>query len=140
MKNLRDWGIPLGRRFRALKLWFLLRDQGVEGIQARIRRDLENTRWLATQVDAAPLWERLAPAPLQTVCLRHKPEGLAGATLDAHNLRLAQAVNASGRAYLTPSVVKGVQLIRVSLGTEATERSDVEALWALLNETAATVS
>ena len=66
MKNYRDWGIPLGRRFRALKLWFLIREQGVRGLQARLRRDLENARWLAAQVTAAPGWRVLAPVPLQT--------------------------------------------------------------------------
>ena len=71
VRNLRDWGIPLGRRFRALKLWFVIRDSGVEGLQARLRRDVENAQWLKRQVDAAPEWERLAPVPLQTVCVRH---------------------------------------------------------------------
>ncbi len=73
VRNLRDWGIPLGRRFRALKLWFLLREYGVSGLQDRVRRDLANAAWLREQVDAAPGWERLAPVPLQTVCLRHLP-------------------------------------------------------------------
>ena len=76
VKNLRDWGIPLGRRFRALKLWCLLRAEGVEALQARLRRDIENARWLAQEVSAAPGWKLLAPVPLQTLCLRHEPEGL----------------------------------------------------------------
>jgi aromatic-L-amino-acid decarboxylase len=137
VKNFRDWGIPLGRRFRALKLWLVLRDQGVEGLQARLRRDLENARWFAAQVDAEPGWERLAPVPFQTVCVRHLAPGLSGAALDAHNLQLAQRVNATGRAYVTPAVVKGAQLIRVSVGAEPTERPDVERLWTLLREEAA---
>ena len=87
VRNLRDWGIPLGRRFRALKLWFLIREYGVEGLQERIRRDMDNAHWLAAQVDAEPGWERLAPVPLQTVCLRHVPAALAGdeAALATHN-------------------------------------------------------
>ena len=87
VRNLRDWGIPLGRRFRSLKLWFLLREYGVEGLQARVRRDVGNAEWLAEQVVAAPEWELLAPAPLQTVCLRHVPPALAGdeEALAAHN-------------------------------------------------------
>jgi len=140
VKNFRDWGIPLGRRFRALKLWFLLHEQGVTGLQARIRRDLENARWLAAQVDAAPGWQRMAPVPLQTVCLRHLPPGRSGAgaevEVDAHNLEIARRVNASGEAYVTPAVVKGVQLIRVSVGAEGTTRSDVEQLWAALQQAA----
>ena len=72
----KDWGIPLGRRFRALKLWFHLRLDGVEAIRERLRRDLANARWLAGQVEAAPDWRVLAPVTLQTVCLRHEPAGL----------------------------------------------------------------
>ncbi|HEU4384582.1 MAG TPA: pyridoxal-dependent decarboxylase [Anaeromyxobacteraceae bacterium] len=136
-RNLRDWGIPLGRRFRALKLWFHLCDEGVEGLKARLRRDLENARWLAAQVDAAPGWERVAPVPLQTVSLRHLPEGERDeARLSAHNLGIARRVNEGGRAYLTPSVLKGRQILRVSIGAERTERRHVEALWRLMQEEA----
>ena len=137
VRNLRDWGIPLGRRFRALKLWFQLADEGVEGLQARIRRDLDNARWLAEQVDAAPDWERLAPVPLQTVALRHVPPGVTDeARLAEHNLGIARRVNESGKAYLTPSVVKGTQILRVSVGAERTERRHVDALWRQLCEEA----
>ena len=76
VKNLRDWGIPLGRRFRALKLWFLIREQGVSGLQARLRRDMANARWLAEKVAATLAWRVLAPVTLQTVCVRHEPAGL----------------------------------------------------------------
>ncbi len=135
VRNLRDWGIPLGRRFRALKLWFYLADVGVEGLQARLRRDLENARWLAEQVDAAPGWERLAPVPLQTVCLRHLLADVRDEpALAAHNLALADRVNRSGRAYVTPSVLKGKQMIRVSIGAEGTERRHVEGIWRALQE------
>jgi aromatic-L-amino-acid decarboxylase len=137
VRNLRDWGIPLGRRFRALKLWFHLCDEGVEGLQARIRRDLDNARWLASQVDAAPGWERVAPVPLQTVALRHVPSGETDeALLTAHNLGIATRVNDGGRAYLTPSVLKGRQILRVSVGAERTERRHLETLWRLMQEEA----
>lgn len=139
-KNLRDWGIPLGRRFRALKAWMVLLDQGVDGIARRLRRDLANARWLAAQLDAAPGWERLAPVPLQTVCARHVPAGVRGddeAAVRRHNLELADRVNRSGRAYLTPSLLRGRQMLRLSIGAEPTERAHVEALWLLLRETAA---
>jgi aromatic-L-amino-acid/L-tryptophan decarboxylase len=137
VKNFRDWGIPLGRRFRALKLWFLLREQGVAGLQARLRRDLQNAQWLKDAVDAAPEWERTAPVHLQTLCIRHVPAGAAdGAALDAHNLRIAELINRGGRAYLTPSILKGKQIIRVSIGAEPTERRHVEALWAELQSAA----
>ncbi|WP_306591520.1 pyridoxal-dependent decarboxylase [Geothrix sp. 21YS21S-4] len=134
--NFRDWHIQLGRRFRALKLWFYLMDVGVEGLQARLRRDLDNAQWLKAQVDAAPDWERLAPVPLQTVCLRHLKPGLDAAAHAAHNLDIARRVNESGRAYLTPSVLKGTQMLRVSIGAEPTERRHVEALWRALVEAA----
>lgn len=130
VRNLRDWGIPLGRRFRALKLLFLLLDEGVQGLRLRIRRDLDNAQWLAGQVDAAPDWERTAPVPLQTVCLRHRPPGVSEEPrLAAHQRAIADRVNAGGRAYLTPTVVKGSQILRVSIGAAATEREHVEALW-----------
>jgi aromatic-L-amino-acid/L-tryptophan decarboxylase len=142
VRNLRDWGIPLGRRFRALKLWFVLRDQGVEGVQARVRRDVANAEWLADQVDAAPAWERLAPVPLQTVCLRHVPGEAASAggaandevELAAHNAAIAERLDADGRFYLTSAELKGRRIIRVSVGAQATERRHVEALWRALQE------
>jgi aromatic-L-amino-acid decarboxylase len=138
VRNLRDWGIPLGRRFRALKLWFVIRDSGVEGLQTRVRRDMGNAQWLKQQIDTAPDWERLAPVPLQTVCIRHVPARLAGNEdgLAVHNLRLADAINRLGRSYLTPSVLKGKQMIRVSIGAQATQREHVAALWEDLQEAA----
>lgn len=131
VNNLRDWGIPLGRRFRALKLWFQLRDLGVEGLQQRIRRDLDNAQWLREQVEAATGWELLAPVPLQTLCIRHVPEELAGdeAALATHNLGIVDRINRAGRCYLTPAVLKGRQMIRVSIGSTPTERRHVEGLW-----------
>jgi len=133
--NFRDWGIPLGRRFRALKAWFHLVDEGVAAMQARIRRDLANARWLAEEVDRTAGWERLAPVPLQTVCLRHLASGERDeARLASHNLSVAARVNGSGRAYVTPAVLKGKQMIRVSIGATATERKDVELVWRELRE------
>jgi aromatic-L-amino-acid decarboxylase len=136
VKNLRDWGIPLGRRFRALKLWCLLRAEGVAGLQARLRRDLDNARWLAEQVGATPNWRVLAPVPLQTVCVRHEPPGLEGEALDRHTLDLVERVNRSGNAYLTPATLDGRWMVRISIGSEATEREHVEALWDLLRREA----
>lgn len=132
VKNLRDWGIPLGRRFRALKLWCLIREQGVEGLAARLRRDLANAQWFAAQVGAAAGWRVLAPVPLQTICVRHEPPGLAGEALDRHTLDWVERVNASGRAYLTPAVLDGRWMVRVSIGALPTERAHVAALWELM--------
>jgi aromatic-L-amino-acid decarboxylase len=140
----KDWGIPLGRRFRALKLWFHLRLDGVEAIRARLRRDLENARWLAEQVSSAPGWRVLAPVTLQTVVLRHEPAGTVsetGAVLDpgalnAHTLAWADSVNTAGAAMVTPSLLDGTWSVRVSIGAERTERPDVEELWRLLRQAA----
>jgi aromatic-L-amino-acid decarboxylase len=129
VKNYRDWGIPLGRRFRALKLWFLVREQGVTGLQQRIRRDLANAQWFADHVRAAPEWRVLAPVPLQTICLRHEPRGLDGDALDRHTQSWADRINRSGAAYLTPAVLDGRWMVRISIGAERTERSHLEALW-----------
>jgi aromatic-L-amino-acid decarboxylase len=130
VKNYRDWGIPLGRRFRALKFWFLVREQGVKGLQERLRRDLGNAAWLKDAADGDAEWERMAPVVLQTVCIRHVPAGMNDeVALAAHNLAIADRVNKSGRAYLTPSVLKGKQMVRVSIGAELTERRHVESLW-----------
>jgi len=136
VKNLRDWGIPLGRRFRALKLWFAIREQGVKGLQKRLRRDIANARALADLVAASPGWRVVAPVNLQTVCVRHEPEGLSGEALDAHTTRWVEAVNRSGAAYLTPAVLDRRWMVRVSVGALATEMADVEAAWAAMRAAA----
>ena len=124
--------MPLGRRFRALKLWFLIREQGVAGLQARLRRDLANAQWFAGQVRGTPDWSVLAPVPLQTVCVRHQPPGLDGEALDRHTLAWVDRVNRSGDAYLTPAMLDGRWMVRVSIGAEGTERRHVEELWAAM--------
>jgi len=139
VKNFRDWGIPLGRRFRALKLWFLIREQGVGRLQARLRRDLANAQWLAAQVRAADAWRVLAPVALQTLCVRHEPAGLDGDALDRHTLAWAERVNRSGAAYLTPAILDGRWMVRVSIGAEQTERAHVETLWDVMKEAAGAV-
>jgi aromatic-L-amino-acid decarboxylase len=138
--QFKDWGIPLGRRFRSLKLWFHLRLAGADSIRDRLRRDLANAQWLAGQVAAQPEWEVCAPVPLQTVCVRHIPDGMDDAALDRHQQEWAERVNATGRAFVTPALVEGRWLVRLSIGAEATERSDVEALWALCREAAGDVA
>ena len=129
VKNLRDWGLPLGRRMRALKLWFLLRERGIAGLQQRLRRDLDNARWLAQTVRETPGWRLLAPVPLQTLCVRHEPAGLEGDALDRHTQGWVDRVNRSGAAYLTPATLDGRWMVRVSIGSLTTERGHVEALW-----------
>lgn len=129
VKNYRDWGLPLGRRFRALKLWCLIREQGIAGLQARIRRDMENARWLEAQVRADPEWRVLAAVTLQTVCVVHVPPGVSGEELDAHTQRWSEELNLSGAAYVTPAILDGRWMVRVSIGGVLTEREHVAALW-----------
>jgi aromatic-L-amino-acid decarboxylase len=136
VKNYRDWGIPLGRRFRALKLWFLIREQGVAQLQQRLRRDLENAQWLAHQVGASRGWRLLAPVPLQTLCVRHEPDGVSGEALDRHTLGWVDRINRSGAGYLTPATLDGRWMARVSIGAESTEREHVEALWRTMRQEA----
>ncbi|MCC6772642.1 MAG: aspartate aminotransferase family protein, partial [Gemmatimonadaceae bacterium] len=136
VRNYRDWGLPLGRRFRALKFWFLVRDQGVDRLQERLRRDLVNAAWLAGQLRATPQWEVLAPVPLQTLCVRHVPPGLDADALDAHTLRWCEAINRSGQAYLTPATLGERWMVRVSIGSESTERRHVERLWGIMQQAA----
>ena len=130
VKNYRDWGLPLGRRFRALKLWFLIREQGVAGLQARLRRDLENARWLADQVRATaglagPESGRAADAVRAARAGRARRDE----ALDRHTLAWCDRINRSGAAYLTPALLDGRWMVRVSIGAIATERQHVEELW-----------
>ena len=136
--NYRDWGLPLGRRFRALKLWCLIREQGIAGLQARIRRDLENARWFESQVRVAPEWRVLADVSLQTICVRHEPPRVTGDELDAHTQRWADRLNKSGAAYVTPAILDGRWMVRVSVGGQLTEREHVEALWRDMQKAVAT--
>jgi aromatic-L-amino-acid decarboxylase len=136
--NYRDWGVPLGRRMRALKMWFVIRDQGVAGLQARIRRDLGNARWLEAEVRREPRWKILAPVRLQTLVVRHEPPDLDDPAdadaIDAHTRAWVQAINDSGRAYLTPTTLGGRWAARVSLGNANTGRAHVEELWRLMRQ------
>ena len=132
--QFKDWGIPLGRRFRSIKLWFHLRLAGAEAIRTRLRRDLANAQWLADQVAAEADWEVCAPVQLQTVCVRHMPANVED--LDVHQQAWAERVNATGRAFVTPALVEGRWMVRLSIGAEATQREDIEELWQICREEA----
>ena len=140
VRQYRDWGIPLGRRFRALKLWYHLGIDGIESIRARLRRDLDNARWFADHVAATPDWCVLAPVALQTVCIRHQPAGLEGESLDRHTLAWVGDINQSGAAFMSPSTLDGRWMVRVSIGVEATTREHVQALWELIQQLAQSVA
>jgi aromatic-L-amino-acid decarboxylase len=134
VKQYRDWGIPLGRRFRALKLWYHLSIDGIDSIRERLRRDLDNAQWFAEQVAQTENWRVLAPVKLQTVCIRHEPPGLEGDALDQHTLAWVNAINQSGDAFMSPSMLDGRWMVRVSIGVEATTREHIEKLWAMLQQ------
>jgi aromatic-L-amino-acid decarboxylase len=134
VKQYRDWGIPLGRRFRALKLWYHLGIDGIESIRTRLRRDLDNARWFAELVAGTEDWHVLAPVKLQTVCIRHEPPGVEAEALDRHTLAWVNAINQSGSAFMSPSILNQRWMVRVSIGAEATTRAHIEKLWALIRQ------
>ena len=133
-RNYNEYTPQLGRRFRALKLWFVLRWFGLEGLRQRIRNHLELAESFAGWVDAAPDWERLAPVPFSTVCFRHVPPTLAGddAAIDTHNAAVMDAVNRSGEMFLSHTKLRGRFTIRLAIGNLRTERRHVERAWVLL--------
>ena len=133
-RNYNEYTPQLGRRFRALKLWILLRWFGLEGLRRRIRRHLELTQVFASWVDAEPGWERLAPVPFSTVCFRHVPPLLAGSeeAIDAHNAAIMDAVNATGEVFLSHTKLRGRFTIRLAIGSLRTEPRHVERAWELL--------
>ena len=100
---------------------------------------MANAQWLAKEVAATPGWRVVAPVPLQTICARHEPAGLEGEALDAHTTAWVEAVNRSGAAYLTPAVLDGRWMARVSIGALTTEEADVAAVWSAMREAAETM-
>ena len=135
--NLMDYGPALGKRFRALKLWMTLRYFGAEGMAARIREHVRLARAFARWVEAEAEWEVMAPVPLSLVVFRHAPAGMTGEQADAHNERVMAAVNASGRALLSHTRVRGRLALRLAVGNLRTTEAHVRAAWDLLRETAA---
>jgi aromatic-L-amino-acid decarboxylase len=137
--NLMDYGVQLGRRFRALKLWMVIRAFGADGLAARLREQMAMARELAAWVDAAPDWERVAPVPFSLVCFRYAPAGASEADRDAANSAILERVNASGSAYLSHTKLGGRYVLRLAIGNLRTERRHVEHAWRLLREAAAAV-
>ena len=127
--DYRDWQIPLGRRFRALKLWFTIRLDGIAAVQDRIRRDVALTAELARWAAADDRFEIAAPHPLNLICLR-----LTGDAADVRTDAMIERLNAAGDAHVTRTVLDGRSVLRVSIGARTTERAHVEALWARLGE------
>ena len=123
--NLMDYGIPLGRRFRALKLWFVLRSYGREGLSNVLRRHIEIAQELARAVDADPRFERAAPSPFSVVCFRFKGT-------DGENRRILERINATGEVFLSGTVLNGRFTLRLAVGNLGTTREHVQRTWELI--------
>jgi aromatic-L-amino-acid decarboxylase len=133
-RNLMDTGIQLGRRFRALKLWMVMRDFGSDGLRARLAEHMRLARLFAAWIDADPSFERLAPVPFSVVCFRARPASHAGdaAALDALNERLLDRVNASGEVFLSHTRLNGAFTIRLAIGHIRTAELHVRRAYDLL--------
>jgi aromatic-L-amino-acid decarboxylase len=133
VKNLMDTGVQLGRRFRALKLWMIVRYFGAEGLRARLVEHMRLARLFAGWVDADPDFERLAPVPFSVVCFRANPGGKARteAELETLNQRLLDAMNASGEVFLSHTKLNGRFTLRLAVGNLRTEERHVARAWEL---------
>ena len=135
--DYRDWGVPLGRRFRALKLWFVLRSYGVERLQAMLRNHIAWTAELAERIAAEPDFELVTPPNLALLTFRYRPRSVGDdAGLDRLNERLLHTLNDDGRLYLTQTRVRGRYVIRFAIGQLYTTREHVQHAWAVITETA----
>ena len=134
--NFRDWGPQLGRRFRALKLWFVLRSYGVSGLRSMLREHIALGHEFASWVRSEPGFEVMAPSPVALVCFRHVPAALARdeVALAAHNRRLLERVNRSGRTFLTHTTLAGRYAIRMAIGQRRTRREHVAEVWELIKQ------
>jgi aromatic-L-amino-acid decarboxylase len=130
--NFRDWGIQLGRRFRALKLWFVIRSYGITGLQTLIRKHISLAHELAGWIAASADFELMAPVPFGLVCFRYNPHRHDGDETDRMNAALLSRVNATRRVHLTHTRLGGRYVIRVVVGQRQTEREHVEEVWRLV--------
>jgi aromatic-L-amino-acid decarboxylase len=135
--NLMDYGVSLGRRFRALKLWMVLRAFGREGIVERLREHLRLARLFRSWVEADPHFEIMAPTPLSVVCFRALFPGLDDAEHDRLNHEVVEAVNATGEVFLSSTKLRSRTALRLAVGNIRTEERHVRRAWELLCETAA---
>jgi aromatic-L-amino-acid decarboxylase len=133
-----EWSIPLGRRFRALKLWFLLRTYGLERLRGMIRQHVSWARALAERIAVTPQFALLSPPMLSLFAFRHEPPGVTD--LDAHNLALLQAINDDGRIYLTQAKVDGKSGLRFQVGQFETIEQDVALAYDVIVELAQSIA
>ncbi|MBL8182113.1 MAG: amino acid decarboxylase [Blastocatellia bacterium] len=134
VKNGMDYGIQLGRKFRALKLWFVIRYFGVEGMQTRLREHCRLAKLFASWVEQSDDWELMAPLPFALVCFRSTRDGYSDEQLNALNERIMNDINTSGEAYLSHTKLNGKFTLRLSIGSIRVEERHIEKVWKLLNE------
>ena len=134
--NLMEYSVPLGRRFRALKLWFILRYFGRQGLADRVREHCRLAQDLARRIDEHPDFETVAPVHFSLVCLRWRPQGVEDERLDQANERLVEAVNATGDFLLSGTRLSGKYVIRVAIGQIRTDEEHVDRLWRVVQKEA----
>ncbi len=132
VNNYRDWGIPLGRRFRALKLWFVMRNMGLSGMQEILRGHMTLTQDFVKKLEVHPDFEILAPVPLNLVCFRYKPQSMDEAQLNELNAQLVKSMNDGGEVYLTHTKLDGKYTLRVVIGQTYVQQKHVDKLWEIL--------
>ena len=133
--DFNEYQPQLGRRFRALKIWFVMRYFGLDGLRTRIADHLEQAARFAAWVDAEPEAERLAPVPFATVCFRWRPRGIDDdAILDRLNEQLMERLNGTGEVFISHTRLRGRFTLRVALGNLRTEPRHLERFWALVRE------
>ncbi|MDA1313317.1 MAG: pyridoxal-dependent decarboxylase [Acidobacteria bacterium] len=137
--NFMEYALPLGRRFRALKLWFVMRYFGRDGLSANLREHIRLAEEFAQRVDEHPEFERLAPVPFSVVCFRYRPPGLPEDSLNELNRRLVEAINAGGDFFLSSTVLDSRFSLRVAIGNIHTRGTHVDRLWELLTAKAAEI-
>ncbi len=134
-KNYRDWGIPLGRRFRALKLWFVMRSFGIEGLQEKIRQHLQFTQHLEQEMKQHDHFEVMAPVPLNTICFRFHPGYIDDQKkLNELNEKLLEQIQKSGKLFLTHTKLDGKYTIRIVLGNTNLKKHHVDKAWKLIKK------
>ncbi len=135
VKNYRDWGIQLGRRFRALKLWFVLRSYGVEGLQAFVREHIRLAQLFRVWVEKDPRFELMAPVPLSLVCFRLN-DGRSEEDLNKLNRKFITVLNQTGKMLLTQTTLKGKFVLRMAIDSRNTREEHVKNAWQLMQSTA----
>ncbi|TVR68136.1 MAG: aminotransferase class V-fold PLP-dependent enzyme [Marinilabiliales bacterium] len=136
VNNYRDWGIQLGRRFRALKLWFVIRHYGVDGLKEIVRNHIRMAQWLGEQVRVSNHFELLAPISASLVCFRRNDGNSSEKELDRINRELLMRINETGEVFLTHTLLSGRYTIRLSVGQRTTTLADVERAWEIINQAA----